>query len=93
MALRIDKLRFRNILVHGGMAEAPSVEFADALDDTFEEQLHGVATKDDLRTAVADIKADAAEREARITRNQVVIAGVILTGTAIAVAIILALLL
>ncbi len=93
MALRIDKLRFRNILVRGNVPEAPTIEFADALDDTFREQLDGLATKDDIRALLADIKSDAAEREARITRNQLVMVGVILGGIALAVAILLGLLL
>ena len=100
MALRIDKLRFRNVLVRGNVPEARAIEFADALDDTFQEQLKDVATKDDIRdvnnnirSAISEIKADAAEREARITRNQLVMVGVILGGIALAVAILLGLLL
>ena len=93
MALRIDKLRFRNILVRGNVPEAPTIEFADALDDTFREQLDGLATKDDIRALLADIKSDAAEREARLSRNQLVMVGVILGGIALAVAILLGLLL
>ena len=104
MALRIDKLRFRNVLVRGDVLEAPAIEFADALDDTFQEQLEGLASqqgvesairgvRQDIRAAVSEIKADAAEREARITRNQLVMVGVILGGIALAVAILLGLLL
>ena len=100
MALRIDKLRFRNVLVRGNVPEARAIEFADALDDTFQEQLKDVATKDDIRdvnnnirSAISEIKADAAEREARITRNQLVMVGVILGEIALAVAILLGLLL
>ena len=100
MALRIDKLRFRNVLVRGEVPEAPAIEFAEALDETFREQLDGVATKDDIRdvnnnirSAISEIKSDAAEREARITRNQLVMIGVILGGIALAVAILLGLLL
>ena len=91
MALRIDKLRFRNILVRGDMPEAPAIEFSDALDDTFREQLEGVATEEYVGTAiqqaVAEIKADAAEREARaaerearITRQQQVLIGLVMGG-------------
>ncbi len=100
MALRIDKLRFRNVLVRGNVPEARAIEFADALDDTFQEQLKDVATKDDIRdvnnnirSAISEIKSDAAEREARISRNQLVMVGVILGGIALAVAILLGLLL
>ncbi len=60
MALRIDKLRFRNILVRGNVPEPSAVEFADALDDTFREQLDGFATEAGLARAVDMIKADAA---------------------------------
>ncbi len=97
MALRIDKLRFRNVLVRGEVPEAPAIDFADALDDTFREQLEGVATKQDLHSAVADIKADAAEREARTARHQQVLLGIIAAGfltlLAMGVAILLAVLL
>ena len=104
MALRIDKLRFRNVLVRGEVPEAPAIEFAEALDDTFQEQLDGLASqqgvesairevRQDIRAAVSEIKSDAAEREARISRNQLVMVGVILGGIALAVAILLGLLL
>ena len=97
MALRIDKLRFRNVLVRGEVPEAPAIEFADALDETFREELDGVVTQDHfdsaMRQLLAEIKSDAAEREARISRNQLVMVGVILGGIALAVAILLGLLL
>ena len=104
MALRIDKLRFRNVLVRGEVPEAPAIEFAEALDETFQEQLDGLASqqgvesairevRQDIRAAVSEIKSDAAEREARISRNQLVMVGVILGGIALAVAILLGLLL
>ena len=97
MALRIDKLRFRNVLVRGNVPEAPAIEFADALEDTFREELDGVVTQDHfdsaMRQLLAEIKSDAAEREARISRNQLVMVGVILGGIALAVAILLGLLL
>ena len=104
MALRIDKLRFRNVLVRGEVPEAAAIDFADALDDTFREQLEGVATKQDVHgvegmvtSAVADIKADAAEREARTARHQQVLLGIIAAGfltlLAMGVAILLAVLL
>lgn len=84
MALRIDKLRFRNILVRGQVPEAPAVEFADALDDTFDEQLDGVATEQfvgaSISQAVAELKADAAEREVRITRQHLLIVGLVMGG-------------
>ena len=97
MALRIDKLRFRNVLVRGEIPEAPAIEFADALEETFREELDGVVTQDHfdsaMRQLLAEIKSDAAEREARISRNQLVMVGVILGGIALAVAILLGLLL
>ena len=97
MALRVDKLRFRNVLVRGEVPEAPAIEFADALDETFREELDGVVTQDHfdsaMRQLLAEIKSDAAEREARISRNQLVMVGVILGGIALAVAILLGLLL
>ena len=97
MALRVDKLRFRNVLVRGEIPEAPAIEFADALEETFREELDGVVTQDHfdsaMRQLLAEIKSDAAEREARISRNQLVMVGVILGGIALAVAILLGLLL
>ena len=73
----IDTLRFRNILVDGRIAEeAPAEELVSALDEAFEEQLAGVATKSDLlqQTAetnaqIAEIKAQIASLEARLTRT------------------------
>ena len=47
MAL-IDKLRFHNILTQGGLPEAPAVDFADALQETFDEQIGTLASKSDM---------------------------------------------
>jgi len=47
MAL-IDKLRFHNILTQGGLPEAPAVDFADALQETFDEQIGTLASKADM---------------------------------------------
>ncbi len=101
MALRIDKLRFRNLLVRGNVLDAPATEFADALDDTFREQLEGVATERSVDAAVsravAELKADAAEREARVSRQQQLIVGLVMGGMltliGFAIAILLAVLL
>ena len=97
MALRIDQLRFRNILVRGEVPEAPVVEFADALDDTFSEQLDGVATRQDLERVISVLKADSAECEARLTRQQQFIIGLVMGGLltliGFAIAILLAVLL
>ena len=96
MALRIDKLRFRNILVKGEVPEAPAIDFANALDDTFREQMDGVATKQDVDAAVQKVIADAAEREARSARQLQVVVSIILGGllalVGLAVAILLAVL-
>ena len=47
MAL-IDKLRFHNILIQGGLPEAPAVDFADALQETFDEQIGALAQRSDV---------------------------------------------
>ncbi len=47
MAL-IDKLRFHNILIQGGLPKAPAVDFADALQETFDEQIGALASKADI---------------------------------------------
>ncbi len=58
----IDKLKFRNILVNGDIAEeAPAEEFVTALDETFEEQLSNLVTKDDLALQTSDLNARFAE--------------------------------
>ena len=62
----IDKLKFRNILVNGDIAEeAPAEEFVTALDETFEEQLSNLVTKDDLALQTSDLNARFAEVDAR----------------------------
>ncbi len=62
----IDKLKFRNILVNGDIAEeAPAEEFVAALDETFEEQLSGLVTKNDLALQTSDLNARFAEVDAR----------------------------
>ncbi|MCY3568896.1 MAG: hypothetical protein OXH38_09740 [Chloroflexi bacterium] len=86
----IDTLRFRNILVDGDIAEeAPAQEFVAALDETFEDVTGDLANKDDLAAMEARLMQDAAEREARTARNQLVMVGIILAGIALAVGIIL----
>ncbi len=78
----IDTLRFRNILVDGEIAdEEPAQELVTALDETFDEALDGLTTKQDInelrsemaalrsdmRAMQAEIMQDAAERETRLT--------------------------
>ncbi|MCY4619677.1 MAG: hypothetical protein OXD50_14190 [Chloroflexi bacterium] len=65
----IDKLKFRNILVNGDIAEeAPAEEFVAALDETFEEQLSGLVTKEDLALQTSDLNARFAEVDARFAK-------------------------
>ena len=94
----IDKLRFHNILTQGGIPEAPSIEFTEALQDTFDDQTSELATKTDVKQAIKDavsaLKQDAAEREARYNHRLLVIAlgvvGVNITIVSAGVGIILA---
>ena len=46
--MAINRLRFHDILVRSGLTEAPSIEFTEALQNTFDDQVSGLATKDDL---------------------------------------------
>ena len=100
MAL-IDKLRFHNILTRGGIPEAPSIEFADALQDTFDEQIAPLAPmsdveravlqlRTDLEKAVARIAKDAAEREARQSRQFLTGIAIVLAALALASELIIA---
>ena len=72
-------------------------EFLDAFEDSLNDAQDGLTTKQDLTVAVAEIKGDAAEREARTARQQQVLIGLVsagfLTLIAIGVAILLAVLL
>lgn len=92
MAIRIDRPRFRDIFARMEIPKAPADDFVDAVEDTVNEGREGLATKDDVRALAAELKQDAAEREARNARNQLVMVGVILAGLAVAVAILLAVL-
>ena len=93
----IDKLRFHNILTQGGIPEAPSIEFANALDETFDEQISPLATKDDLaqleQRIVGHINGVVVAAENRLTRLIVNVAlgtiGVVAAMIATAVGIIL----
>ena len=107
MAL-IDKLRFHNILTRGGIPEAPSIEFADALQDTFDEQIAPLAPMSDVERAVLQLRAefdravarieqavvriekDAAEREARQTRQFLTGIAIVLAALALASGLIIA---
>ena len=94
MAIRIDRPRFRAIFSGLGFARDPSEQLVDVLEDTFVEQRQGVATEQhvsgEFRQLAAELKADAAEREARMMQNQMVMVGVILTALAVATGIIIA---
>lgn len=70
--------------------QAPADDFVDAVEDTFNEGRDELATKDDLRALAAELMQDAAEREARILQNQLVMVGVVLGALAIATGIIIA---
>ena len=89
MAL-IDKLRFHNILTGAGLPEAPSIEFTDALQDTFDQQSSELSTKADLEKAILEIKRDAAEREARMVRTIFTASAIIIAAMALAAGIIIA---
>ncbi len=99
MAL-IDKLRFQGVLSRGGVHEAQSAEFADVLQDAFDDQLEPFAPRSDIEHAIERalnrVLRDAAEREARQNRQMLVWVGLMLAlyigVTAIAVAILLAVL-
>ena len=73
-----------------GIPQAPADDFVDAVEDTVNEGRDELATKDDLRALAAQLMQDAAEREARILQNQLVMVGVILGAMAIATGIIIA---
>ena len=99
MAL-IDKLRFQSVLSRGGVHEAQAAEFADVLQDTFDDQLEPLAPRSDIERAIERalnrVLLDAAEREARQNRQMLVWVGLMLAlyigVTAIAVGILLAVL-
>ena len=83
MAL-IDKLRFHNILTGAGLPEAPSIEFTEALQETFDQQSSDLSTKADLEKAILEIKRDAAEREARMVRTIFTASAIIIAAMALA---------
>ena len=63
----IDKLKFRNILVNGDIAEeAPAEEFVAALDETFEEQLSGLATNEDVHNLGVGLRGETAQMGAEL---------------------------
>ncbi len=63
----IDTLRFRNILVNGDVAEeAVAQELVTALDETFEEQLDGLATKQDVQSLGTELRAEMAQTRAEM---------------------------
>ena len=94
MAIRFDRPRFRRIFGRLGMPRDESEEFVDALEDTIDDSLHGTATNEHVQhtiaAAVNALKADAAEREARLMQHLVVVVGIVLTGIALATGIIIA---
>ena len=99
MAL-IDKLRFQSVLSRGGVHEAQAAEFADVLQDTFDDQLEPLAPRSDIERAIERavnrVLRDAADREARHNQQMLAWVGLMLVlyvgVTAIAVGILLAVL-
>ena len=89
MAIRVDRPRFRAVFQRLAWPAEPAEELLDAVEDEIERGSSGLATKDDLAMMVASIKQDAAEREARNSRNQLVMVGVILGSIALATGIII----
>ena len=101
MAL-IDKLRFHNILTRGGIPEAPSIEFADALQETFDKQIAPLMPKSDVDrivqelrleivNAVLRIEKNGAEREARQSRQFLAGIAIVLAALTLATGLIIAL--
>ncbi len=63
----IDTLRFRNILVNGGIAdEAPAQELVTALDEAFEEAVDGLATKQDINQLRREMRGEMRANQAEI---------------------------
>ncbi|MDE2746416.1 MAG: hypothetical protein OXI41_10610 [Chloroflexota bacterium] len=90
MAIRIDRPLFRDIFARMEIPQAPADDFVDAVEDTVNEGRDELATKDDLLAMEVRLRADAAEREARILQNQLGMVGVMLGALAIATGIIIA---
>ena len=88
MAL-IDKLRFHNILTGAGLPEAPSIEFTDALQDTFDDQVSPLATKDDLERLWGRMERAMLALETRMTRVVLTVTGINIAAIATGVGIVL----
>ena len=85
----IDKLRFHNILTRAGLPEAPSIEFADALQDTFDDQTSNLATKDDVERLWNRVERSILALETRMTRMVLTVTGINIAAIATGVGIIL----
>lgn len=90
MAIRIDRPRFRSIFARMEIPQAPADDFVNAVEDTVNEGREELATKDDLLALEARLKANAAEREARMMQSMSVFVGVTLTAIALATGVIIA---
>ena len=88
MAL-IDKLRSHNIRTRAGLPEAPSIEFADALQDTFDAQTSNLATKDDVERLWDRMERSILALETRVTRMVLTVTGINIAAIATGVGIIL----
>lgn len=87
----IDRLRFHNILTRAGLPEAPSIEFTEALQDTFDDQLSPLATKVDVERLGERIERIVLASEARQSRVMLTWVAVIIAAVAIATGLIIAL--
>ena len=63
----IDTLKLRNIMVDGDIAEeAASQAFVTALDETFEEQLSGLVTNEDVHNLGVGLRGETAQMGAEL---------------------------
>lgn len=87
----IDRLRFHSILTRAGLPEAPSIEFTEALQDTFDDQVSPLATKVDVERLGERIERIVLASEARQSRAMLTWVAVIIAAVAIATGLIIAL--
>ena len=89
----LNVLKFRGIMLRGGFPEAPAEEFVVELDETLEQELRGLATKEDIERWKGEILTQVELMllglEARQARQMLTWLGVVLGAIAIGVGIIL----
>lgn len=78
MSIRFDKLRFVKKMQEANQPPEVAEALAEALDDSLEQALSPLATKDDLKNSIQELRNEMNQLEVRLTTAMYKMAGFII---------------